>query len=57
MGFKFGIGTGKQILLFCPAVQRMNPKIVAGTSGVKLMQFDLDLTPSIGNDEFRLVVL
>ena len=57
MGFKFGVGTGKQILIFCPAVQRMNPKVVPGQSGVRLLQFDLDLTPSVGNDEFRMVVL
>lgn len=57
MGFKFGMGTNKQFILFMPAVQRMNPKVTTGETGVRLLQFDLDLTQSLGNDEFRLVIL
>lgn len=55
MGFRFGTGTGKQFILFAPAVQRMNPRVV-DENGNRMISFDLKFTPVNGNDEFRLVL-
>jgi hypothetical protein len=54
VGMVHGTVTNQRVLIFCPAVQRLNP--TKGDVNGKLMQgFDMRMVPVIGNDEIRIV--
>lgn len=54
VGITHGTAAGNTIVLFAPAVQRINPR-VEDVEGRALVSMDLRLTPSFGNDEIRVV--
>ena len=56
LGMVHGSAAGAKVLLFAPAVQRINPKHT-DYEGRILIGFDLRLTPVSGNDELRIVAL
>lgn len=56
LGLVHGSAAGAKVLLFAPAVQRINPKHT-DYEGRILIGFDLRLTPVTGNDELRIVAL
>lgn len=54
IGITHGTVAGNTIVLFAPAVQRINPR-VEDVEGRALVSMDLRLTPQAGNDEIRIV--
>jgi hypothetical protein len=56
MSMLHGTTGGGKILVFAPAVQRINPK-QADYNGYRHISMDLRLTPSSGNDELTIVAL
>lgn len=56
VGVVHGTTAGAKVLVFAPAVQRINPKH-QDYEGRILIGFDLRLTPVSGNDELRIVAL
>ena len=56
IGLVHGSVAGAKVLVFAPAVQRINPKHT-DYEGRILIGFDLRLTPLTGNDELRIVAL
>lgn len=54
VGLVHGVADGARVLVFAPAVQRINPKHT-DYEGRILISFDLRLTPLVGNDELRIV--
>lgn len=55
MGFSYGTTAGNLIVLYMPAVQRINPKLTE-MNGRRLIGMDLRVLPSAGNDEIKIVV-
>lgn len=53
VGLQHGSTPGHIIVVFAPAVQRINPRIEE-LEGLALFSADLRLTPSAGNDELRI---
>jgi hypothetical protein len=53
VGITHGTAAGNTIVLFAPAVQRINPR-VEDVEGRAMLSMDLRLTPSSGNDELRI---
>lgn len=51
-----GVTGGNKVLVFAPAVQRINPR-QADYNGYRHISLDLRLTPSSGNDELLIVAL
>ena len=56
LSFEHGSAAGAKVIVFCPSVQRTNPKHT-DYEGRILMGVDLRLLPSSGNDELRIVAL
>lgn len=56
MSLLHGTTAGNKVLVFAPAVQRINPK-QAEYEGYRHLAVDLSLQPSAGNDELRIVAL
>ncbi len=56
IGLQHGSTAGNRVLVFAPAVQRINPTH-QDFEGRVLIGFDLRLTPLAGNDELRIVAL
>lgn len=56
LGFTLGTTAGYKVIVYAPAVQRINPKHT-DVDGSLLIGMDLRLTPSSGNDELRIVAL
>ena len=56
MSMLHGTASGAKVLVFAPAVQRINPK-QADYNGYRQIAMDLRLTPSAGNDELTIVSL
>jgi hypothetical protein len=56
VGLLHGTGAGNRVLVFAPAVQRINPT-QADFNGRIQIGMDLRLTPVSGNDELRIVAL
>lgn len=55
IGLVHGTAAGNTIVLFSPAVQRLNPR-VEDVEGRALISMDLSMTPNAGNDELRIAV-
>lgn len=55
-GIVHGTTAGQKMLVFCPAVQLINPKKEA-INGRRVISFDMRLNPSSGNDELKIVCL
>lgn len=55
VGFSYGTTAGNLIVMYMPAVQRINPKL-AEYNGRRLIGLDLRVLPSAGNDELKIVV-
>lgn len=51
-----GLSAGNKVLIFAPAVQRINPKH-ADFNGMAHLSTDLRLMPTVGDDELRIVAL
>lgn len=51
-----GLNDGFKVLLFMPAVQKINPS-KQEVNGKRLIGYDLRVTPLVGNDELRIVAL
>ena len=56
VGFVIGNQPGNTILLHMPAVQLTTPK-KEDTSGMRMIGFDMNVLPVLGNDELRIVCL
>lgn len=56
VGMVLGAVAGLQVMLFLPTCQRINPK-TEDVDGKAMMAMDLRLTPLVGNDEIRLILL
>lgn len=56
LSFEHGTTAGGKVLVFAPAVQRINPRD-ADYEGRAHTSLDLRLLPSAGNDELRIVTL
>jgi hypothetical protein len=56
IGLLHGTAAGAKVLVFAAAAQMINPK-KADVNGLRLIGYDLRLTPSAGNDELRIVAL
>lgn len=55
LGFTHGTTAGNKVLVYAPAVQRTNPKVV-DFNGQAHLSMDLTFTPtSAGNDEIRII--
>lgn len=54
VGLVHGSAAGEKVILFAPAVQRINPKHQDNDGRIHI-GFDLRLTPLSGNDELRIV--
>lgn len=55
MGLMHGTTAGNKVLVYAPAVQLINPKY-SDQNGRVMVDFDVRLIPSAGNDELRIVV-
>jgi len=55
LGFTYGTVAGLKVLLFMPSVQLTNPSKV-DVNGKRMIGYDLNISPSSGNDELRLVL-
>ncbi len=55
IGFSFGTVAGNILVLYMPAVQRINPKR-SEYNGRRLIGLDLRVLPAAGNDEIKIVV-
>lgn len=54
IGFVHGTVTGRKVLVFMPYCQLVNPR-KGEISGQRLLELDFRATPSVGNDELRIV--
>lgn len=54
IGFVHGTVTGRKVLVFMPYCQLVRPRL-AEDGGKRLLTLDFRATPSVGNDELRLV--
>ena len=54
LSFEHSSTAGSKVLVWCPSVQRLSPK-VSDQDGIAQMSADLTMLPSAGNDEFRLL--
>lgn len=54
VGFVHGTAAGKKVLVFLPYCQLTNPKKI-DQNGKRMVQYDLRIVPSAGNDEARVV--
>lgn len=54
LSFEHGTVAGGKVLIFAPAVQRINPKLT-DFNGTVHLSMDLRFTPASGNDEIRIV--
>jgi hypothetical protein len=55
LGLMHGTTAGNKVMFFAPAAQLINPKY-SDQSGLVLVDFDVRLIPSAGNDELKIVV-
>lgn len=56
LSLEHGTATGYKVIVYSPAVQRLNPQ-VADQDGMAMLSMSLRMTPSAGNDELRIVAL
>ena len=56
VGFVHGTAAGAKVMVFAPNTQLINPS-KQDINGRRLIGFDLRMTPSIGNDDMRIVCL
>jgi hypothetical protein len=54
LAIKIGLAAGNTIIVFAPAAQLLNPKLVE-KNGKRLIGFDVRFVPLNGNDEWRIV--
>jgi hypothetical protein len=54
LAFQVGMVAGRRIMLHAPAVQLINPS-KGDRNGVRVIGFDLRVTPVSGNDELRII--
>lgn len=54
LGFNIGSTAGQRVSVFCPSVQRVAPQAV-DYEGRVMMQSELRILPSAGNDELRII--
>lgn len=54
VGFQHGTVAGNKVMVFLPACQLVNPKKIAINSK-RMVQYDIRLLPSTGNDEARVI--
>lgn len=54
VGMQHGTGAGKQVVIYAPQVQLINPR-KEEKDGIRLIGYDLRVVPNSGNDELRIV--
>jgi hypothetical protein len=55
IGLMHGTASGGRVMFFAPAAQLANPKY-SDQNGIVMVDFDVRLLPSAGNDELKIVV-